>query len=272
MKIGVISDLHVDRYHNDEINESTFLREVSNEVRRLSLDLLIIAGDISNDHIKSQQFTQAIEGVTGVKVIFIPGNHDFWNASGDDKSSWEIYDYFKHQPNSLLEKPYIINDEWAIVGSPAWYDYSFASERFSYEELERRAFKGGHWQDKFNIDFKISDVDVANYFAELTKKDLEKVKDKKIILVTHVATNKKFRVPMPHKIFDYYNAFMGTTKYDDFYNEYDIRYSVSGHIHFRHNFIENGVTFICACLGYRREWRTKVITKEIRDAMYVIQI
>ena len=272
MNIGVISDLHVDRYHNDEINETTFLREVSNEVIRLSLDLFIIAGDVSNHHVKTHDFIEAVEIMTGVKVLFIPGNHDFWNFDSDNKSSWEIYDYFKQQPESLLERPYIINDEWAIVESPAWYDYSFASEKYSYEDLERRAFKGGHWQDKFYVDFKISDIDVANYFAELTKKDLEKVKDKKIILVTHVATNKKFRVPMPHKIFDYYNAYMGTTKYDEFYSEYDIKYSISGHIHFRYSFIENGVTFICACLGYRREWRTKEIVQEIRDAMYVIQI
>src|SRR5699024_12166066 len=151
MNIGVISDLHVDRYHNDEIDETTFLREVSNEVNRLSLDLFIIAGDVSNNHVKTHNFIEAVEMMTDVKVLFIPGNHDFWNFDGDNQSRWEIYDYFKQQPESLLERPYIINDEWALVGRSAWYDYSFACVSFSYEAFERRECEGGHWADKFTL-------------------------------------------------------------------------------------------------------------------------
>ena len=45
-----------------------------------------------------------------------------------------------------------------------------------------------------------------------------------------------------------------------------------GHIHFRHKVEEGGVKYICACLGYRREWRTKEIVHEIRDALEVIEI
>lgn len=272
MKIGVISDLHIDRYNTEEIKQKDFSLTLANEVSRHALDLLIIPGDIANDHIVAQYFIQEVEQLTGIKILFVPGNHDFWNFGHDDKTTWDIYRYFRRQKESLIGKPYIINDEWAIVGSPGWYDYSFASKRFTYDELEKREFSGGTWQDKVRLNWNMSDQEVSKYFAEVTKKDLETVKDKKIILVTHVPTHKRFRVPMPHRIFDYYNAFIGTSDFDEFYEEYDIRYSIMGHIHFRYQLEEDGVCYVCSCLGYRREWRTNDLQREIRNTLSIIEI
>ncbi len=36
---------------------------------------------------------------------------------------------------------------------------------------------------------------------------------------------------MPHRIFDYFNAFIGTSDFDQIYQQYDIRYSIMGHVH-----------------------------------------
>ena len=272
MRIGVISDLHIDRYNTEEIKPKDFSLTLANEVARQSIELLIIAGDIANDHHKAHRFIQEVEQLTNIRVLFVPGNHDFWNSSKDAKTTWDIYRFFKMQQESLIGNPYIINDKWAIVGSPAWYDYSFASDRFSYDDLKKREFSGGTWQDKVRINWQKSDQEVSKYFRDEARRDLEKVKDKNIILVTHVPTHKAFRVPMPHRIFDYYNAFIGTSDFNDFYDDYTIRYSVMGHIHFRHEIVENGVDYICACLGYRREWRTNDLQQEIRDTLKVIEI
>jgi putative phosphoesterase len=272
MKIGVISDLHIDRYNDETLQQKDFSLTLANEVNRQALDMLLIAGDISNDHMRSFRFLKALEQMTGIEIYFVPGNHDFWNQSQDDKSTWDIYNFFKNTKYYRAGSPVDLGNGWALVMNAGWYDYSYASDRFSYDRLKERSYYGGTWQDLVRIDWQMSDVEVSKKMAENAQQDLESVKDKKIILMTHVATHKAFRVPMPNRIFDYYNAFIGTSDFDSFYEDYDIRYSIMGHIHFRHKVEEGGVEYICACLGYKREWRTKEIVHEIRDALEVIEI
>ncbi|WP_166626966.1 metallophosphoesterase [Jeotgalicoccus sp. S0W5] len=272
MKIGVISDLHIDRYNDEKLQQKDFTLTLANEVNRQSLDVLLIAGDISNDHMRSYRFMQALEQMTGVVIYFVPGNHDFWNQSGDDKTTQEIHQFFKSTKYYKEGEPVDLGNGWAIVMNAAWYDYTYASDRFSKSRLEERSYYGGTWQDLVRVDWGKSDPEISLEFAEKAAHDLEMIKDKKIILMTHVATHKAFRVPMPNRLFDYYNAFIGTSDFDTFYGDYDIKYSVMGHIHFRHQVIEGGVKYICACLGYRREWLTKDIVHEIRDALEIIEI
>ena len=61
MRIGVISDLHIDRYNTEEIREKDFSLTLANEVVRQSINLLIIAGDIANDHLKAHRFIQEVD-------------------------------------------------------------------------------------------------------------------------------------------------------------------------------------------------------------------
>ena len=79
--------------------------------------------------------------------------------------------------------------------------------------------------------------------AKQIQEDLDQVKDKHIILMTHIVTHPKFIVPMPHRIFDFFNAYIGTKDFDEFYSTYSIRYSI-GHVHFRKMINENGITYI----------------------------
>lgn len=43
-----------------------------------------------------------------------------------------------------------------------------------------------------------------------------------------------------------------------FYEDYDIRYSIMGHIHFEHQVSEGGTDYLCACLGYKRSGGRKI--------------
>lgn len=272
MKIGVISDLHIDRYNSETLKQKDFSLTLANEVSREALDMLLIAGDISNDHVRSYRFMQELEQMTGVTIYFVPGNHDFWNFSGDQRSTREIYEFFKDTKYFKEGSPIELGNDWALVMNPAWYDYTYANEKFSLERLSRREYYGGTWQDKVKINWGMTDPEVSEKMAARAAADLESVRDKKIILMTHVATHKAFRVPMPNRLFDYYNAFIGTSDFDQFYEDYDIRYSIMGHIHFRHQVSEGGTDYLCACLGYKREWRTKDIVHEMRDALQIIEI
>lgn len=271
MRIGVISDLHIDRYNNTTAYIPEFEKYLAEAVRKQELDMLLIAGDISNNFDITALFVRKIKALTKREVYFIPGNHDLW---GQDhvSSTHHLLKAYEEMPECLVRSPLVLNEDWAVVGHPAWYDYSYASDKFSYERLARRAYYGGTWQDKLNVDWKMSDPEASKYFSEIVERDLSYVQDKNIILMTHIVTHKRFRVPMPHRLFDYYNAFIGTSDLDALQERYNIKYSIMGHVHFRHQINERGTTYICPCLGYKREWRTSIMANEIEDALFVFEI
>ncbi len=88
------------------------------------------------------------------------------------------------------------------------------------------------WQDKERISWGISDQNLSKIAAEQVKKDILEVGNRPVILVTHVVTHPDFIVPMPHRIFDFYNAFIGTSDFNPLYAMFDIPYSIMGHVHF----------------------------------------
>ncbi|GEP83686.1 putative phosphoesterase, putative [Staphylococcus piscifermentans] len=268
MKIGTISDLHIDR--PSDYTETEYAETLAQLTQDHQLDVLLIAGDISNDYRKSYQFVKAMQRLTYKEILFIPGNHDYWQV--DDKTTHQIHEFFMQQPECLMGHPYIINDEWAIVGNSGWYDYTYASPEYTTERLERRRFKGATWQDKVHVDWGMSDIQVSHKAAALAKRDLQKAGDRKIILATHVVTTPSFRVPMPHRIFNYFNAFIGTSDFEPLYHQYNIQYSLMGHVHFRGETERAGIEFACVSLGYFREWRTKDIEREMSHALKVIEI
>src|SRR5690625_1889532 len=270
MKIGVISDLHIDANSKEQYTKKDFEEALANELVEQKVDLALIAGDISNDHKLSYTFIKNVEKRINKKVLFVPGNHDYWDEVHDTKDTTLILDYFKQKKEVLIEKPFIINDEWAIVGHSGWYDYTFADGRFSIDELSERNYNGRTWKDKLYTDWKVNDRELSRRFAEVVRQDLEKVKNKKIILMTHMVTNKNFAVKMPHKVFDYFNAFIGTSDFDELIENYPIVYTIMGHVHHRESESESGRTHICACLGNINEWKSNNLDLELKDAMQII--
>lgn len=172
----------------------------------------------------------------------------------------------------LVGKPFIVNEEWAIIGHTGWYDYSFAAQRFSLDELQKVKHYGATWQDKERISWGISDQNLSKIAVEQVKKDILEVGNRRVILVTHVVTHPDFIVPMPHRIFDFYNAFIGTSDFNPLYAMFDIPYSIMGHVHFRKSVMDDGRCYLCPCLGYPRQWRSEDIYQEINETIQIIEI
>ncbi|MEG0443801.1 MAG: metallophosphoesterase [Carnobacterium sp.] len=274
MKIGVLSDLHIDTNGKHLPENETFATLLNNQIKKQQIDLFLIGGDISSDYRVSQAFLDELGQLSGIPILFVPGNHDYWSRNNGETDTKKIYDYFKSQPESILERPYIINDQWAVVGNSGWYDYGFADTN-QYDDLDFQKMKlrVGTWQDKRYCDWNESDQAVAQWMLEKMEEDLEKVGDRNVILMTHVVTHPKFVVTLPHKIYDYFNAFLGSSSYGKLYEEYpNIVYSVMGHVHFRKTFFADHVQFICACLGGKKHWPTKSTESEILNAMFTFNL
>ena len=113
MKIGTISDLHIDRH--TYINSEGYMQALVDCAIKRQLDLLIIAGDISNNYQMTCAFISQVKAQINIPVLFVPGNHDYWSDQLDH-SSTDIVTSFRQQPECLMTQPYIINDNWEILG------------------------------------------------------------------------------------------------------------------------------------------------------------
>ncbi|GGB09055.1 phosphohydrolase [Macrococcus hajekii] len=264
MNIGTISDIHIEDSQFDD-----YVEALVQAVRKKNIEMLLIAGDISSDHKLSYHFIKTLQLKLKIDIRFVPGNHDLWSQNGEKTT--QIYQYFKSKSECLLHGPYIIGD-YAIVGHCGWYDHSHASAEYTAERLERGRFKGGQWRDKEFVNWNADDKTISRRFAAETKQQLEQVKDKKIILMTHVVTHPAFSIPLPNRLFNFFNAFIGTSDYDDLYKNYPIELSIMGHVHFRKKLYEQGVHYICSCLGYKREWRTDNLKEEVEKSLYAFTI
>lgn len=269
-KIGFISDLHIDsspRYATGD-----FLSTMAQVMQDRRVDALVIGGDIANHYSMTLKFVERLQNITGIPVYFIPGNHDLWEIDAEVKNTHEVYDIFKQHPQSLLEKPLRVSDQFTIVAHPGWYNHTYHDQRFSKDELEIGKYRMATWQDKVHMDWQITDPELSRLFAEQVEKDLLKVESNKIILVTHVITIPEFTIPMPHKIFDFFNAYIATNDFDSIYEKFNIDYSIMGHVHFRGSVNRDGTNFITNSLGYQKEWRTLEMYREMSQSLWVIDV
>jgi len=274
MKIGVISDLHIDT-NGKALNEDNYSQIVGEIILEHSIDLLLIAGDISNHYEMTQMFLETVQNNTKIPIYFVPGNHDYWAKDHEVTDTRVLHRYFLDKKETLINNPKIINDEWAIVGSPGWYDYGYGDlNKYSVEQYAKKKYKFAYWNDYHYIDWKASDKEVSQKMLKQLKKDIEKVKGYNLILMTHVATHPNFVVPLPNRLYDFVNAYLGAKDYEILYKEYpQIKYSIMGHVHFRKVVKEFGTTFLSACLGNRKHWSNKDDPKkEIEEALLTFKI
>ena len=272
MKIGILSDIHVD------INASGGMDRVTPQlcsfISEQQLDLFITAGDIASNYLLTLKAVEELEKNTGIPCLFVPGNHDIWTEHHPAMTSWDIYRELQKHPHNLASGPYDIDNNYTVVGDLGWYDYRFGSSSCTVHEYDRMQYDGRVWQDSIMARWDRSTLDMHSYFLEKIEKQLSEVKDKNIILVTHVLPIEEFTVQNPPPLWQYLNAFMGSPEYGKLTEKYpSVKYSISGHVHYRKKQIKHGTTFICSCLGYASEWAgTTDPAVEIPKAVTIIEI
>lgn len=271
IKIAFISDLHIDKNRRSEPDE--YLDLTAKLIKNNKIDLFIIGGDISDSYSMTFDFVEQLQHKTRIPVYFVPGNHDYWQKGIEEKDTWGVHKRYIEHSQSLVNSPLDINRQVGVVGNCAWYNHAYYNkDRFSPEEIERGRYKGAVWRDRTYLDWKMSDQEVSKIFAEQIQKDIELINKNQIILVTHIVTVPELVVPMPHKAFDYFNAFIGTDDLDEIIRAYPVTHNFMGHVHYRHEIEKDNVKYILNCLGYGREWPDKDIYGQLESAMYILEI
>ncbi len=272
MKIGTLSDLHIDR--NDEYSGLDLEKNLAEIISEKEIECLLIAGDISNHYETTHNFIKKVEQLSRIPVLFVPGNHDYWARDHDVTNTREINAFFNKQSYSLVGKPKLIGENWAIAGTPGWYDYGYGnSERYDEAAFEKKQYGFASWNDRHYVDWGKSDQQVSSDMLTQLYSDLKTVKDRHIILMTHVATHPQFVIPLPHRIYNYANAFLGAKSYEQVYIDFPaIKYSIMGHVHFRKVVKDNGRTYITACVGNHKHWKIKDFKTQINKSLVTFDI
>ena len=141
----------------------------------------------------------------------------------------------------------------ALVGDVGWYDYSFAEEGFSEEELYEMTAEGRVWHDHWYNPWTKDNRGQTRRRLALLEEAMKEAGDLPIIAVTHMLPVKAFTVP-PKGMWRLFNGYLGTPALQALYLKYPVRIAVCGHVHYRSRVFVDNIRHICPCLGYAAEW------------------
>ncbi len=269
MKIGILSDIHVD------INftaDDSVVDGLSAAIVNHRLDRMIIAGDVASDYELTLSTLTEIETKSGVPCLFVPGNHDVWNEHHPSMTAWEIYDQLKTFSGNLANGPQLLGENSVVIGDLGWYDYAFGDPEFSIEDFDRMEIDGRLWQDKVMAVWDRPTREMHRYFLNKLETQLETHRHRQIILVLHVLPIRFFTVRPPDRMWGYLNAFLGSPAYGKLALKYDVPYVICGHVHYRRQTRIHQTTFICNCLNYRNQWYKQSAAEEIADTLKIIEV
>lgn len=274
MKIAVVSDIHLDINHTYPI-----LDELVAYVLEIKANMLLIAGDITNEVEDTIQSVAQLKTRLQIPVYYVPGNHDMWSSDFEKNASEDIYRRFQEDSNCLCSKVIKCKNEKEetiyIVGDIGWYDYSFGTEEYTKEEYSLMHHAGRTWQDRIKNQWTEDNIGTSNRMLKQLEDQLQQCKDGKIIALTHMVPIEEFTVPEANDMWRYFNAFLGSRSLHELYKKYAVSYVACGHIHYRKTVVKEGITYFCPCLNYESEWldtTEKNPGKEVREAVAIFTV
>ncbi len=271
MKIAIISDIHIDC---SSLHITSELIDVIN--KRNDIDALLIAGDITEDYTITQQTVQDIVNKTKMPTYYVPGNHDLWNAKQKNKTTQDIVESYKKDPNCLFGRAVKLSEQVVVIGHTGWYDYSYGNKKqFSDEMFASKTYQSRTWQDHHYVHFNVSDQEMHQMMLAQLEECFKEHQDKHVILMTHMVNHHDFLVPTHNEMWQFFNAFLGSADYEALIKKYKPRVAICGHVHYRKQFVEGETTYVCACLGTKKEYElfeigSHDLRDNIEDALVVI--
>lgn len=269
MRLLIMSDLHLDK--NSMYSGRNLLPELIEKIKEKNPDLILIAGDISNFASDSLKIIRVIEEGSGVKVLFVPGNHDMWVDINE--SSEDVYNLFKEDPSSLIGRPYHLNDKYVIVADMGWYDYSLAPATIPYHTMKSR--KKTLWMDSKYVRFSEPDDKVYSRIHKSLEKQLKEVADKKVIFMNHFVPYQDFvSFKKDDAEWNLCNGFMGSSRLGELLDSFpNVEHVIFGHTHQRYDRTNyRNKNIICRPLGYKGEWKTDDFFEELEDSFTLLVV
>lgn len=203
-------------------------------------DVLLLGGDLGVDDVSFGGCLELFAGFPGRRFA-IAGNHDVWVTGEGD--SWARYRglsaLMKERGFHPLEDEPAVVGEVGLVGSLAWYDYSFRDDIGVPLEHYRQKCdpeSGVIWSDARFVKWSFSDEEMTEW--QLTRlgehlKQLQGVRSM-VALLHHVPTKQLLVHPrwMVPRRWRFANAFLGSERFARLLSGVTaLRHVVNGHIH-----------------------------------------
>lgn len=259
MKIGFISDLHIDFNRPYDV-----IGAVIDTYNKNKLGALFIAGDISNSTLTTKTFLSLMIN-NGVNVYAIYGNHDYYSLDGG----------FEHDRQIINNFPVILGD-WAIIADTGWYNYTWHKLGSIGQLKKGKTYNSGTtWPDHRYI--KWPHEDGAEWFTQHSIEEMKRqnaevdargIKNK--IIMTHMVPH--YELLEQNQEFVYTNPFFGSEDLSKFIKDVAPAYSIFGHTHFTKDKVIDNTHYICAPLGYSMEWGNRTVDERINLLMYIIEV
>lgn len=243
-------DLYSDT-HTEYIDEDTFDGWLVKNIVKNN-DLLVLAGDIGCLH--SPNFPKLIDYVAEKweKVIFVPGNHEFYSTFCDIDSLKKKYaDFMLSYPNvHYLDNSSYEYKGYLFVGSVLWSNPTITKARSDFWLIQEKESNGnikGLTRDKYNVLYKEALAYVKNTVDNASNK---------VILITHFPPISK-GVCDPEFENSIYNDYF-TNKLNDLdVSLKNVKMWISGHTHYSYDIDKDGCKFVSNQLGYKWETNKK---------------
>lgn len=111
-KVQIVSDLHLD-YHRDGG------RTLVDEIHNVESDILVIAGDVSDSKYSKRAFELLLD--TDKIVLFVAGNHEYFDSSFDQVDSY-FEDLQQKERNFIyLNNKVFCYKDIVFAGTTLWY-------------------------------------------------------------------------------------------------------------------------------------------------------
>lgn len=275
MKTAFISDLHVDVNQGQPV-----LEETAAAAKEQGAEMIIVAGDLTETPVRSVGTARKLERMSGLPVFYVPGNHDLWNKNVPGTEIGDIYQMFRADPRCLVEKVMLLDGKdgkFALTGDIGWYDYSFAMDGCSRQELDSMTCGDRTWKDRLYNSWTDDNPGTLQKRLDMLRNQLRVCRDYPVVVVTHMAPVRELLLSKGTKQWDFFQAFLGSSAYEDLFHQFNVKLSVSGHIHRRLTMEKEGINYICPCLGHQREWADYGLGDEsaaaqVRNAMQVVDL
>jgi len=231
MKLQILSDLHIEL--------------APYEFQRTDADVVILAGDI---HLGQSGFKWALENITDQKVIYVLGNHEFY-----DEATPQLIDKLRQLSKGthiyVLENNAVTIQGVRFLGSTLWSDFQLLGDidvAIATAQLNSTDFQQIRMSPQYRK-IKPSDTVVwHNKTRRWIAQEIESRKDDKIVIVSHHAPSIR-SIPEKDKSNSLSAAF--ASNMDDFIKWTDAELWIHGHIHESFDYMIGKTRVVCNPLG-----------------------
>lgn len=269
MKTAVLSDIHVD-INRDYPVAQEFARYIKEQGARLA----IIAGDVSESQQETLDTLNTIEQLSGARVLFVPGNHDLWGPKGDPDQIGAIYSRYAQDEHCLCGRDVVLGDT-VVIGDVGWYDYSFGSGRYSFEEFEKMSLAAAPGRIPCATPGPATTWAAPSGCSPAGGPHGRLPGEEAGACHPHAAHQGVHRAPGDGQLVLLQRLF-GHRRLGELYRRYPVEVAICGHVHYRKTLEKDGITWMCRCLNYHSEWRPEyggdTLSQQIAHAAEVMEL